>query len=129
MISSSLYNSLKQLAKEFDLDYLILFGSRATNKFRDDSDFDIAYFKQNFDLKQHRNFIVSIRNLFDEQQLDLVDLSQDLNPRLLYDICFRNEIIYVKDKWKFEDFKDKVYFYYQDSKQLFEPYKKIYLEA
>lgn len=122
-------SELSLLAKQLDLDFIILFGSRATSQFSQNSDYDIAYFKSHQTREERKKIYNSFQEVFKDTKFDCVDVSQDIEPRLLFDIFYKGKILYLKDKKMFDTFKDKVLFYYQDSKRLFEPYRKHYLQV
>ena len=120
---------LKNIAKEHKLDILILFGSRSKGTHTQDSDYDLAYLKLNESQDDFFNIRESLQEIFQELPFDLVNIQEDVLPRILYDIFYRSELIYCKDRAVFENIKDSVYFYYHDSNEIFKEYKQHFLST
>lgn len=75
---------LKQLATEFDLNLIVLFGSRAEDRARPDSDWDLAV--QKVDGRLNSNEYLELIRRFSKTlqgEVDLVDLIATTDPVLL----------------------------------------------
>ena len=76
IIKDSIKDSLVKLAKEFDLEKLILFGSRAREDCWERSDIDIAaYFSSN---KAYLDFCDRVDEIPTLLMFDIVNLSSDM---------------------------------------------------
>ena len=63
-MDQKLKQKLKNLAKEFNLDLFILFGSRANNTNREDSDWDFAFIKYGkFKLEDEFDFRIKLMSI------------------------------------------------------------------
>lgn len=75
-LKQSIVDDLCILAKRYDLQELILFGSRATGKCTDRSDIDLAaYFKKRQD---YFSFCEDVENIHTLLMFDVVNLSSDM---------------------------------------------------
>lgn len=88
---------LQKIAKDYDLDLLILFGSQVTGKTHKESDFDIGYrSKRKLDLNEESALmfdlmpIVECRN---ELFMNLVNL-KTLRPLFLYSMTIKVQVLY-----------------------------------
>lgn len=59
---------IKKLEKDFQVERVLLFGSRATNEFREDSDVDLIVVSKNFNGK---DFFERVSRMYDYWNLDL----------------------------------------------------------
>lgn len=76
VLKDSIKNELKNLAKEFDLSELILFGSRATGECWERSDIDIA--ARFSSPKQYMEFCDRVEEIPTLLMFDVVNLSSDM---------------------------------------------------
>lgn len=87
---------------------LILFGSRAENRDRADSDYDIAFLSDQkfspYDLYMIAQRLASILN----QDVDLLDLSQ-VSTVMKVQILHKGKVIYCSDDQRRMDFAMKAY--------------------
>jgi len=130
-ISSELLNQLFVIRKEFKLDLLILFGSRAKGNYKKNSDYDLAYFRHNqLIIDEEIRLISRLENVFKEKNFDIINLNKlNLSPILKYEI-FKNGIcLYQANKYLFENFKENIFFDYIDSKNILEPTKEAFLNS
>jgi uncharacterized protein len=76
--------TLGEVADRFDLDLIVLFGSRATGKAREDSDADIAVRRRTglLDFRAKVDLSVELGRILDVSVVDVVDLRQ-ADPLLL----------------------------------------------
>lgn len=120
-------NELIKIAKEFDLDLLVLFGSRAKGSSKKNSDYDFAFLKFNLDIDEEISFFDKIEDLFVNEKIDLINLENNYNVVLKQEIFNNGICFYEKNKGFFEKEKEKIYFDYIDSFALLDPNKKKYL--
>jgi predicted nucleotidyltransferase len=120
-------NSLIEISKVFKLDFLILFGSRSTNRFRENSDYDLAFFKKNISIDEEIGLRDNLDVLFKDKKYDLINLEKDHSYYLLQQIYQKGKTLYLSNKDRLEIEKENTFFNYVDSKQLLEPTKKAYL--
>ncbi len=80
---------IKKIGREFSIELLLLFGSRADGTSYKTSDYDMAYLsRKKLSLKEESELSLSLSKCFESENIDLVDLSK-ASP-LLYYAVFRN---------------------------------------
>lgn len=121
---------LIEIAKEYSIDYFILFGSHAIDKDKKNSDFDLAYFKKK-ELTSNREFELyeDLQSIFKDRKFDLVKINLKISEVLKYEIFKKGYCFYAKDSDLYVRHKENSYFSYIDSFVLLEPTKIKYLEA
>lgn len=122
-----LFNQLKNLAEDFNLDYLVLFGSRANGNYKVSSDYDLAFYKKNISIDEEILMRDILDSIFTKVNYDLLNLEKDHTYYLLNQIYRYGKIIYLANKKLFQIEKEKSYFNYIDSKQDLLPLKMAYL--
>jgi len=90
------------LAKNLDLDLFILFGSRANNTHKEDSDWDFAYLKNNFTYKEYEQLYNKLMDILNSENIDLINLDETDNLVLTNEIFKNGECIYEKQKGLFD---------------------------
>jgi predicted nucleotidyltransferase len=117
---------IDDLVKKFNLKLFILFGSRAKNVHRSDSDWDFAYLpKKKLSLKKRWEFLNLLSDKFKTENIDLIDISEPKNYLILKNIFFEGKCLYEE---KEDYFKDKLldsWFAYEDFKQYYDIEQKI----
>lgn len=126
-ISSSLRDSLIELAKYYQLDLLILFGSRVKGKSSKKSDYDLAFLKKTISSNEELELIENLESLFKEEKFDFINLKTNDNPLLRKEIFFNGVCLYESEKFLFEKEKEIAYFDYVDSFELLQPSKDKFL--
>jgi len=105
---------LNKLAKKYSLHLILLFGSRANNTHRNDSDYDIAI-KSNKQLGMDDYF-----NLIDDlemelcEKIDLIDLKKQDDPLLNNNIAQNSTLLFEKEKGMYDDFQINAIYNYID---------------
>lgn len=122
-----LFNQLKKLAEDFNLDYLVLFGSRVNGNYKVSSDYDLAFYKKNISIDEEILMRDVLDSIFTKVNYDLLNLEKDHTYYLLNQIYRYGKIIYLANKKLFQVEKEKSYFNYIDSKQDLLPLKMAYL--
>ena len=121
-LSSSQINKLNQLSRAFELDLLVLFGSRAKSEEHQNSDWDIAY-KKDVELTYNEmtDFFSKLSSIVDSESLDLVDVERTYDPLLLREIFLGGMCLYEKQEGLFDEEQNKAWSAYLD----FEPNYKL----
>lgn len=105
---------LLELVNKYNLKFLILFGSRATNKQRKDSDWDFAFLpKKKLTTTQEMNLFDKMCEILNTDKLDLVNLSKTNNLELKYQISRVGKLINEREE-EFKAWKADVWFEYLD---------------
>lgn len=90
-ISQRVLNSIKELAEKYNLDKVILFGSRARGDNRERSDIDIAISGGNT-----VRFISSVDDIETLLSFDVVDMDSSVSKELMDNIGRDGVLIYEK---------------------------------
>jgi len=122
-MNKSTKNKLIKISEKYNLEFLVLFGSRAKGNFTEESDWDFAYYssKKVDKIKLWNELEIIFKNV------DLVEINGATSIYLKKEICENFKIIYEKREGLFEDFRDLVYFEYNDNLEYLKEYEK-YLE-
>ena len=97
-------NKIKELAEEYNIDMMLLFGSQTTGKTHSQSDVDIAYTsKIGLNLEGESRLIVALMEIFRRQDIDLVNLSKS-SPLLKKQIVDTALVLYEKHSSLFNEF-------------------------
>lgn len=125
-IENAAQKKLQIVAKKYDLDFFILFGSRARGTAKKNSDYDLAYSKD-LVLKQKKEFEKDISEILIDNEFDLIQIDNLTAPVLKMQIFKEGVCIYVKNKNLFERTKENSYFDFVDSQYLLEKTKEKFL--
>lgn len=113
---------IREIAKKYDLDLLLLFGSRVRNKkhLHKESDFDVAYLsKKDLDLMEEAELICDLMSVFKSERLDLTDLKK-AGPLLRQKIFEDHKILYYKNPEIYSLYQIYAIKGYIEAKPLFE---------
>ena len=121
LIEKDKLEKLKKLSKEFNLSFLVLFGSRANGSFTNNSDWDFAYFtnKKIDKIKLWNKLEILFKNV------DLVEINGLTSIYLKKEISDNGFLIYEKRLGLFEDFKAEVDFEYMDNIDYLKEYENF----
>lgn len=112
---NQILEELKLISQKFDLSLLILFGSRAKGNFKENSDFDFAFFSKNtLDSYTYIDLFNEIMFLLKNENIDLIDISKNHDVKLRNEIFQSGVLIYEKNISLFSDFKFKAWIDYID---------------
>ena len=112
-------NRLRQLAREYGIDMLVLFGSQAMGAKHKSSDVDIAYLgKRELSLREESLLAAGLAEAFRGKSIDLVSL-RDAPPLLIYQIARHGKLLYSA-KSAFSEFQLRAIRLYNESKPLIE---------
>ncbi|MBU4257407.1 nucleotidyltransferase domain-containing protein [Patescibacteria group bacterium] len=118
-LSSAQKNEIKKIAKKFNLNLIIIFGSFVSGKMREDSDIDIAVSSsEKISFKDELSIIRKLTGIF-KRDADLVIINK-ANPLLLQQIDKNGIMIYGR-RTDYINFKLYVFHRYND----YLPYFKL----
>ena len=122
LLSKSQYEELKKLSREFNFELLILFGSRATKHFHNNSDWDFAYKrKESLNYEEWVDFSSKLSLIIDSQSIDIVDIEKTYDPLLIKEIFIKGICLYESEANLFDEEQNKAWLAYLD----FEPNYKL----
>lgn len=127
--SKKLNYEYAKLAKKYDLNLIILFGSHASGKVKPDSDVDIAV-KGNKPLsfEKEQNLYSEFISLFERDDIDLINLDTHSDIILLYEIFTAGKVLFQINHWLFPHLRMRAWFDFQDYKKYFEMSKQATLK-
>jgi len=115
---------VKDLSERFNVLLLYIFGSYASNNANALSDLDVAFLpERKFNVDKILSLIGELQDIFEEEAIDLVDLSKV--PLTLIHRVFKGRCLYARDlrtKIEFESRKENLYY---DTEHL----RKAYFDA
>jgi predicted nucleotidyltransferase len=128
-MKSSLRNKFLNIAKKFNLDFFVLFGSRANNTNREDSDWDFAFYrKKSLNSEEKDNLLFEIVKVLENDNIDLIEIDLvKTPPKLIYNILEFGEPIYIKNKRLFNSIRENIFFDYIDTENMFKELNDSYL--
>lgn len=113
-------SKLKQVAEQYGLRLIILFGSRVSDSAYAGSDFDIAYLaERTLSLERESRLIVDLASIIGSDAIDLVNIRQ-APPLLLYAITRSGLVLYAADSTVFPSLAAYAFKRYVEAKPLFE---------
>lgn len=126
--SKELEYEYAKLAKKYNLDLIILFGSHASGKVKPDSDVDIA-FKGNEPLSfdDEQDLFGELVKLFERDDIDMVNLNTHSDIILLYEIFTAGKVLFQINDWSFSHLRMRSWFDFQDFKRYFKMSKQATL--
>jgi predicted nucleotidyltransferase len=104
--------------KENSIELLILFGSHASEETHPKSDIDVAIKLNRGTEISKLELIYKLNDLFDGKKIDLVILTADTDPLLLYEVFFNGMPLYEEDQGIFEKEKLRAWKLYIDTEKL-----------
>lgn len=115
-------NLIKKIAKKYDLNFLVLFGSQATGKTHKQSDVDIAYSAKK-ELNYRQEYYLTgelLRSLHLNPKIrtDLVDLN-NVSPLLAKEVAFTGKLLAEITPHSFARFQMYAFKLFIESKPLF----------
>jgi len=117
---------IRKIAQKYDLELILLFGSRVEGKIHKESDFDVAYSSsRDLGLMEEAQLIVDLAPVFQSENIDLANLKK-VNPLLLYGIIKDCRILYEKKALAFASLRAYAFKKYVETKPLYEEkYKRL----
>jgi predicted nucleotidyltransferase len=119
---------IKDFCRENSIELFVLFGSGALGTIHAASDIDVAVkFRKGADISR-LELIYRLDDLFDGKCIDLVILTADTDPLLLYEIFSQGRLLYEEHPGIFEREKLRAWKLYIDTEKLREMQKKYLKE-
>ena len=111
---------IKKIAQKYNLELILLFGSRVNGKISKESDFDIAYLsKRELNMEEEVGLNCDLMRIFQSDMVDLTNVRR-ANPLLLKKIS-DNALLLFGSPSRFTEFRLKAFKYSQD----YLPYFKL----
>ena len=115
-----LKKEIKKIAQKYNLELILLFGSRLDKKIHQESDFDVAYSgRRNLNLNQEAKLIIDLSPIFKSENIDLVNLKK-ASPLLLYAITKDCKVIFEEDSLIYDNLRAYAFKKYIETKPLYE---------
>ena len=118
---------LKSFCKKNNIELLVLFGSYVSGKVQPESDIDIAIKLKRSSEISKLDLIYKLDDLFNGKNIDLVNLTKDTDPLLLYEVFFSGKLLYEEYSGLFGKEKLKAWKLYIDSEK-FRAVQRKYLK-
>jgi predicted nucleotidyltransferase len=113
---------LQNTAEKYNLNLLLLFGSRVDEKkfLTEESDFDIAYLSaKDLDLEEEAKLICDLMPIFRSENIDLVNLKK-ASPFLFYSIFQNCQVLYADNPLLFYYLRSYAFKKYIETKPLYQ---------
>jgi len=97
--------SFRQLAKNYPIKLIVLFGSSVTGKVRKESDIDLGiYLEGSIGVKEETRLVEDLVHIFKRDDLDPVILNFT-SPLLLFEVVKKGRLLFEKKEGDFLQFK------------------------
>jgi predicted nucleotidyltransferase len=117
---------IKDIASNYNLRLLIVFGSYGTKRYTKDSDIDLGYLSEApLQPEEEINLLRDLIFCFKKDRIDLVNLDK-ANPLLLYEAASQGRVLYGSEE-DFLRFKIKAFARYTETKFLREKRREYLL--
>lgn len=125
-MKSNTLNKLKSIAKKFDLDLFVLFGSRAKGNYTENSDWDFAFYKKiPLTDKKKEELLFELIEILENDNIDLIEIDViKTPPYLIFNILRTGKVIYEKDKKLYYEMLNNSFIDYIDLEYLLKDIKK-----
>lgn len=109
---------IKRIGKKYNLLILVLFGSRANNKAKKDSDVDLAFYtrspmKPKEELSIYEEFVESL----EYEKIDLININTNHSPVIRKEIFFNGKPLFEAKEGLFTELKWNAWIDYIDFKK------------
>ncbi|MBI5196949.1 MAG: nucleotidyltransferase domain-containing protein [Nitrospirae bacterium] len=118
---------IREFCEKNNIKLLVVFGSSASEKTRSASDIDVAVKFRSGRIISKLNLIYKLDDLFNGKPIDLVILTADTDPLLLYEIFFGGKPLYEEHSGIFYNEKLRAWKLYIDTERL-RSMRKTYLK-
>jgi predicted nucleotidyltransferase len=119
---------IRRFCEENGIELFILFGSRALGRIHPASDVDVAVkFRRRTDISK-LELIYRLDDLLDGKHVDLVILTADTDPVLLYEVFSRGQLLYEEHPGIFEREKLRAWKLYIDTEKIREMQRRYLKE-
>ncbi len=109
---------IKSFCEENNIELLIVFGSQASGKITPVSDIDVAVKLKKGAEASKLELIYQIDSLFNGKNIDLVILTNDTDPLLLYEIFLNGKLLYEDRPGIFDSERLRAWKLYIDTERL-----------
>ena len=109
-------SKLEKISQKHGLTLIVLFGSYSTGKTHLKSDLDIAVLSGSEDVDKLK-LIFDFGDIF-EKEIDLIVITKDTDPVLLYEIFSHGKLLYEKKEGLFMDQYLRAWHIYQDTEKI-----------
>lgn len=121
-------DKIEEIAKRYDLQLLLLFGSRVSGKTHPMSDFDFGYVgKKKLNYKERSSLANELSKLIKFSKVEVVDLKNG-SPFLLKEVIKNNQV-YFEENGAYADFYTIATRIYFDAEPIFKLQEIIYSNA
>lgn len=115
MAAQSFSKSIKQIAENFEVEFLVYFGSFQTEYYNSDSDIDIAFLTARpLSIEAKTHLLEELILFHRKSEVDLVDL-RTADPLLRYEVARSDRVLYERETGLFERYR---LFYIKQSYEL-----------
>jgi predicted nucleotidyltransferase len=111
-------SGIERLCAGNNIEMLVLFGSHSGGSVHKSSDIDLAVkVKRGVEVSK-LDLIFSLAGYFGDREIDLVLLSRDTDPLLLYEIFMKGKLLFEAQSGIFENEKLRAWKLYLDTEKL-----------
>ena len=101
ILSGEKNKKIQEIAQNYFIELLLIFGSRVEGQIHKESDYDVAYLsKKNLNLEEEAKLIIELFSIFSDENIDLVNL-RNAPALLLYKIADKCQVLYELYPLKF----------------------------
>src|SRR3989338_7556168 len=119
-INEKLKNRVEDLAHQYGLRLVLLFGSQVRRQTHKESDIDVAYLsKKSLDFDQECYLNYEFTNIFQHDRVDTVDIKK-ASPLLMYAVFDHPRILFQIDSNIFSQYRAYAFKKYVEAKPIFE---------
>lgn len=119
-IFKEIEDGIKEIIKDYPVDFIILFGSLAEGRFRDYSDIDLGiHLEKDLDLLEIGDIVSRLESKL-ERDIDIVLLNDIYSKDSLFafEIISKGIPLYIKDNKRFVEFKYRTFIEFMDTEYL-----------
>lgn len=109
---------IKSFCEKNNIELLIIFGSQASGKITPASDIDVAVKLRKGTEASKLELIYQLDSLLNGKDIDLVILTDDTDPLLLYEIFLNGKLLYEKSPGIFDAERLRAWKLYIDTERL-----------
>ncbi len=112
------HDAIKELCLQEGVELLVLFGSASRGEERPGSDVDLAVKMKKDRAVSKLDLLYRLGELFKDREVDLVVLTVDTDPVLLYEIFAKGSLLYEAEPDLFENERVRALKLYYDTEKL-----------
>ena len=108
---------IEEIAKKYDLDFIVVFGSYGTDRYTENSDIDLAFErKKGLTVKEESDLFTDIMMCFKTGNIDLIN-AKKASILLKNEIAKEGRVLYEKENF-FARFQSKVFKLFQEMRPM-----------